>query len=74
VTVVDVLDRILDKGIVIDAWLMVSVDGVDLPTVEVRVVAASFETHLSYGERVSRVAPGARPSLARAAKAQSDGC
>jgi len=74
VTVVDVLDRILDKGIVIDAWLMVSVDGVDLLTVEAKVVVVSFETHLSYGEWVNRVTAGARPSLAGAAKAQPDGC
>ena len=74
VTVVDVLDRILDKGIVIDEWLMVSVSGVDLRTVEVRVVVTSFETHLGYGERVSRVTPGARPPLAGAVRAQSDGC
>jgi len=63
VSVVDVLDRILDKGIVIDTWVRVSVVGVDLPTVEARVVVAAFETHTTYGERISRVAPNANPPL-----------
>lgn len=63
VTVIDVLDRVLDKGIVIDAWVMVSVAGVDLLTVEARVVVASCEAYLSYGEQISHIVPGARPPL-----------
>jgi hypothetical protein len=63
VTVVDVLDRILDKGIVIDAWVRVSVVGFDLHTVEARVVVAAFETHTSYGQRNSRVPSNANPPL-----------
>jgi hypothetical protein len=43
-SVIDVLDRVLDKGIVMDAWLRVSVLGIDLVTVEARVVVASIET------------------------------
>ena len=37
-SLIDVLDRVLDKGIVIDAWVRVSLVGIDLITVEARVV------------------------------------
>ena len=40
----EVLDRVLDKGIVIDAWVHVFVMGIDLLTVEARVVVASIAT------------------------------
>ena len=39
-SLIDVLDRVLDKGIVIDAWVRVSLVGIDLVTVEARVVVA----------------------------------
>ena len=45
-SLIDVLDRVLDKGIVIDAWVRVSVVGIDLITVEARVVVASISTLL----------------------------
>jgi hypothetical protein len=51
---IDVLDHVIDKGIVIDAWLSVSVVGIDLITVEARVVVASFETYLRHSEALSR--------------------
>ncbi|HWC18125.1 MAG TPA: gas vesicle protein GvpJ [Terriglobales bacterium] len=51
-TLIDVLDRVLDKGIVIDAWVRVSLGGLDLLMVEARVVIASFETYLSYGDNL----------------------
>jgi len=44
---IDVLDRVLDKGIVIDAWVRVSLVGIDLITVEARVVVASIATYFS---------------------------
>jgi hypothetical protein len=47
-SLVDVLDRVLDKGVVIDAWLRVSVVGVSLITVEARVLVASIETYLRH--------------------------
>ena len=47
-TFIDVLDRVLDKGIVIDGWGRVSVVGVDLITIEGWVVVASIETYLQY--------------------------
>jgi len=45
---VDVLDRILDKGVVIDAWLRLSLGGIDLLTVDARIVVASIDTYLRY--------------------------
>jgi hypothetical protein len=47
-TLIDVLDRVLDKGIVISAWGRVSVAGIDLMGLELRVIVASIETHLRY--------------------------
>src|SRR5260370_42184621 len=46
----DVLDRVLDKGIVIDAWVRLSLVGIDLVTVEARVVVASIATYLQFSE------------------------
>jgi len=54
---VEVLDRVLDKGIVIDAWLRVSLGGIDLLRVDARVVVASIETYLKYTEAVSPPEP-----------------
>jgi len=62
-SLIDVLDRILDKGIVIDAWVRISLVGIDLITVEARVVVASIDTYLRYAEAVGLTAPGARPVL-----------
>ena len=47
---VDVLDRVLDKGIVIDGWGRVSVAGIDLIGIDAWVVVASIETYLQYAE------------------------
>lgn len=51
-TLVDVLDRVLDKGIVISAWGRLSVVGLELVGLEMRVVVASIETHLRYAEEL----------------------
>jgi len=51
-TFADILDRILDKGIVIDAWMTVQVAGLELVTVEARVVVASIETYITKAELV----------------------
>src|SRR5947208_8784275 len=58
----EVLDRVLDKGIVIDAWVRVSLVGIDLLTVEARVVVASIDTYIKYSEAVSNVPSVSRPS------------
>ncbi len=66
-SLIDVLDRVLDKGIVIDAWVRVSLVGIDLITVEARVVVASIDTYLKYSEAVGPVAPVAKPATIDAA-------
>jgi hypothetical protein len=60
-SLIDVLDRVLDKGIVIDAWVRVSLVGIDLVTVEARVVVASIDTYLKYSEAVGVISPVSRP-------------
>jgi hypothetical protein len=45
---IDTLDRVLDKGIVIDAWARITLAGIDLVTVEARVTVASIETRLRH--------------------------
>ena len=51
-SLVEVVDRILDKGIVIDAWVRISLVGIELLAIEARVVLASVETFLKYAEAV----------------------
>ena len=46
----DVLDRVLDKGIVIDGWGRVAVAGIDLIAIDGWVVVASIDTYLNYAE------------------------
>jgi hypothetical protein len=65
-SLIDVLDRILDKGIVIDAWVRISLVGIDLITVEARVVIASIDTYLKYAEAVGITSTVARPALGEA--------
>ncbi|WP_218276411.1 gas vesicle protein GvpJ, partial [Pseudomonas sp. FW305-BF6] len=48
----EVIDRILDKGIVIDAFVRVSLVGIELLAIEARVVIASVDTWLRYAEAV----------------------
>ncbi len=62
-SLIDVLDRVLDKGIVIDAWVRVSLVGIDLITVEARVVVASIDTYLKYSEVVGQVPPVSKPAI-----------
>jgi len=58
----EVIDRILDKGIVIDAWVRVSLVGIELLAIEARVVIASVETYLKYAEAVGLTASAAVPA------------
>lgn len=60
-SLIDVLDRVLDKGIVIDAWVRVSLVAIDLITVEARIVVASIDTYLRYAEVMGITAPVAHP-------------
>lgn len=49
-SLIDALDRVLDKGIVIDGWVRVALVGIDLITEEARIVVASIETWLRYAD------------------------
>lgn len=53
-TLVEVIDRVLDKGIVIDAWVRVSLVGIEVLTIEARVVIASVETYLRYADALGK--------------------
>jgi len=55
-SLVEVVDRILDKGIIVDAWIRMSLVGIELLAIEARVVAASVETFLKYAEAVGLTA------------------
>ncbi len=51
----DVLELILDKGLVIDAYIRVSLVGIELLTIDIRVVVASVDTYLRFAEAVNRL-------------------
>ncbi len=55
-SLVEVVDRILDKGVVIDAWVRVSLVGIEILAIEARVVVASVETYLKYAEAIGLTA------------------
>lgn len=57
----DILDLILDKGIVIDAYVRVSLVGIELLTVDARIVIASVDTYLRWAEAVHRLVLVSRP-------------
>lgn len=54
-SLVEVIDRILDKGVVIDIWARVSLVGIEILTVEARVVVASVDTFLHYASEISKI-------------------
>ncbi len=51
----DVVDLILDKGLVVDAYVRVSLVGIELLTVDARVVVASVDTYLRFAEAANRL-------------------
>ena len=51
----DVVDLILDKGLVIDAFVRVAVVGIELVTIDARIVIASVDTYLRFAEAVNRL-------------------
>lgn len=57
----DVLNVILEKGIVIDAWVRVSIIGIEIVTIEARVVIASVDTYLRYAEAIGLTSLAAAP-------------
>lgn len=65
----EVVDRILDKGVVIDVWARVSLVGIELLAIEARVVVASVDTWLKYAAAVGLLKssePLPTPALAMA--------
>src|SRR3954463_8260195 len=51
----DVLDLILDKGLVIDAYVRISLIGIEVLTIDARIVIASVDTYLRFAEAVNRL-------------------
>lgn len=58
----EVVDRILEKGIVVDAWARVSLVGIELLAIEARVVIASVQTYLTYAEAIGLTHNAAVPA------------
>jgi hypothetical protein len=55
----EVVDRILDKGVVVDAWVRVSLVGIEILALEARAVVAGVDTFLKYAEAVGLTAAAA---------------
>lgn len=51
----DVIDTILDKGLVIDAYIRIALAGIELVTIDARIVIASVDTYLRFAEAVGRL-------------------
>ena len=69
----ELLNIILDKGIVIDAWVRVSIVGIEILTIEARVVVASVETYLRYAEAIGLTALAAPPPTQSAIEGRQNG-
>jgi hypothetical protein len=63
-SIAEVLERVLDRGLVIDAWVQVSVAGLKLIDVDARVVVASISGYVRYAQAVATVPAVSRPQLA----------
>jgi hypothetical protein len=59
---VEIVDRILDKGIVVDLWARLSLVGIELLSLEARIIVSSVETYLSYAEAIGLTATAALPA------------
>src|SRR5213596_834847 len=57
----EVLDLLLDKGLVIDVFVRVSLVGIELLTIDARIVVASVDTYLRFAEAANRLAIGSEP-------------
>ncbi|MBF8267902.1 MAG: gas vesicle protein [Dehalococcoidia bacterium] len=55
----EVIDRILDKGVVVDAWVRVSLVGIEILAIEARAVVAGVDTYLKYAEAIGLTAGAA---------------
>ncbi len=68
-SLIDILERLLDNGIVLDAWVRLQPTGIDLRKIATPIVAASIQTYLRFEVAVIvrlriRTAPATQPSLA----------
>jgi hypothetical protein len=74
-SMIDVLDRVLDKGIVIDAWMRVSLAGIDLVTIQARITVASIDTYMKYANTLAAmpVAPTEWTTNPRLSRSLADG-
>lgn len=61
-SLVEIVDRILDKGIVIDIWAKVSLIGIELLTIQARIVIASVDTFLRYAAAIGLIEPTTEPA------------
>jgi hypothetical protein len=68
----DVVELILDKGLVIDAYVRVAVIGIELITIDARIVIASVDTYLRFAEQVNRL-DLTQTELAGSARAAGEG-
>jgi hypothetical protein len=66
-SVAEVLDRVLDRGIVIDAWLRVSVAGITLIDVDARIVVAAIDTYVEQAAAIADTPCVARPTTGASA-------
>jgi gas vesicle structural protein len=64
VNIMDLVDRVLDKGLVIDLWLKVSLVGIELLTIEARVVISGIESYLKYATQMQKLGLVAKPTTA----------
>jgi gas vesicle structural protein len=60
-SIVEILDRVLDKGIVIDASVRVALAGIEVLGVDARIVVASFETYLRHADAIAGTGLAAVP-------------
>jgi hypothetical protein len=71
-SLIDVLDRVLDKGIVIDAEVTLNVVGIALLSVEARILVAGFETYLEYADSFAMTPPVYWRTVARPNRRQAE--
>ena len=62
VNVFDLLDRILDKGLVIDIYLKISLVGIELLVIEARIVVSGVESYLKYATQMQKLGLVAKPT------------
>lgn len=66
----ELVERILDKGIVIDAWVSVSLIGIEVLSIQARVVVASVDTYLKYAEALAQTVLTAQPQAAQVGRSR----